>query len=100
MIATAIINGVPRRVSVLLVFVAATFVGLYFASQAHLSPAFAGMVPWSAALEINLTYYYLWALSVPLIIAIIRRFPFDERRWVGPLVVHLLASAWSPRRSS
>ena len=93
MIATAIINGVPRRVSVLLVFIAATFVGLYFASQAHLSPAFSGMVPWSAALEVNLTYYYLWALSVPLVIAIIRRFPFDERRWAGPLIAHLVASA-------
>jgi hypothetical protein len=91
-IAATIINGVPRRVFVLLVFLAATFVGLYFASQAHLSPAFAGMVPWSAALEVNLTYYYLWALSVPLVIAIIRRFPFDERRWAVPLVVHLVAS--------
>lgn len=91
-IAATIINGVPRRVFVLLVFVAATFVGLYFASQAHLSPAFSGMVPWSAALGINLTYYYLWALSVPLIVVIVRRFPFDERRWAVPLVVHLLAS--------
>lgn len=91
--AATIIHVVPRRVIVLIVFIAATFVGLYFASQAHLSPAFAGMVPWSAALEINLTYYYLWALSVPLVIAIIRRFPFDERHWIGPLFVHLLASA-------
>lgn len=82
----------PRRVSFLLVFVAATIVGLYFATQAYLNPEFEGMVPWDRAIAVNLTYYWLWGLAVPLVIAVARRVRFDEGRWLAPLLLHLLAS--------
>lgn len=77
-----------RRV-VLLVILAWTLVALYFATQAYLNPAFQMRPPWRDVLAVNLTYYYLWGLTTPLVAWLARRFPLRTVRAFG---VHLLAS--------
>ena len=80
----------PRRPAIaLLLFAGWTFIGYYFATQAHYGPAH---YPWSYALGINLTYYYLWTLTTPIVIAIARRYRFESGRWGIALFVHMLAS--------
>jgi two-component system LytT family sensor kinase len=71
---------------------AATLLGLFFASQAWSNPALRSEIDWRKALSINLTYYWLWGASVPLIVALAKRFPFRRGRWVRPLLVHLATS--------
>ena len=79
------------RTKLLLLFAAWTLVGLYFATQAYYNPAFSPRLPWSQAILINLTYYYLWGLCTPLVIRIGRRFRFGAR-WPRALAAHLVAS--------
>ena len=43
--------------------------GLYFALQAYTNPDVRPPLRWSQALGINLTFYYLWALTTPLVVA-------------------------------
>jgi len=76
----------------LLLFAAWTLVGLYFATQAYYNPAFVPRLPWSQAILINLTYYYLWGLCTPLVIVMARRFRFDQKRWPRALAAHIVAS--------
>jgi signal transduction histidine kinase len=76
----------------LVVFAAATVAGLYFATQARFGYAMMMTVPWKAALGVNLTSYYLWALAVPVVVALARRFPLESRRWWLHLPAHALAS--------
>lgn len=75
------------------VFVAGTVTGLYFAMQAYWNPSIMPPLRWSQALAINLTYYYLWALTTPAVVAMARRYRFETARWAMPLLAHLLASA-------
>ena len=84
---------VSRRRIVLFVFIAGTLTGLYFAIQAYWNPVVYGRIRWSQALGINLTYYYLWMLATPLVVAMARRFRFDSGRWPLSLVAHIIASA-------
>jgi hypothetical protein len=84
--------AVSRGATVLLVFITSTCVGLYFATQTYFNPALQGMVRLDHLIAVNLIYYYLWGLAVPVIITIARRVPFDERRRAAPLLIHLLAS--------
>jgi len=76
----------------LLLFGVWTVVGFYFATQAYYNPAFVPRLPWSQAILINLTYYYLWGLCTPLVILMGRRFRFDAGRWPTALVAHIVAS--------
>src|SRR5437773_12173676 len=77
----------------LIVFLAWTIIGFYFATQAYYNPAFIPRLPWSQAIAINLTYYYLWGLCTPLVIFLGRRFRFDGGRWLAALVAHVIGSA-------
>lgn len=88
------IGPMSRRVTIALLIIAGwTLVALYFAIQAYYNPAFMPRVPWSHALKVNFTYYYLWALCTPIVIFLGRRFRFDAGRWTVSLLVHLAASA-------
>ncbi len=82
-----------RRRIALFVFVAGTFTGVFFALQAYWNPAIVPPLRLSQALAINLTYYYLWALATPIVVAVARRFPFESGRWALAIVMHALASA-------
>ncbi len=77
----------------LFVFVAGTVTGIYFALQAHWNPAFSPRITWSRAFGVNLTYYYLWALTTPVVVTIARRLRFDSARWGRALAAHVVASA-------
>src|SRR6185295_6167976 len=77
-----------RLVLGLLVFVASTFAGIYFATQLVIAYPPPIRRPLGDALAINLTYYYLWGLSVPAVIWVARRFRFERGTWVFSFVIH------------
>ncbi|MGN6186698.1 MAG: sensor histidine kinase [Thermoanaerobaculia bacterium] len=74
---------------VLIGIAAWTFVAFYFASQAYFNPAFRMRPRWGEAVAINVTYYYLWGASMPLVIWLARRYPL---RRVSAFFVHVFAS--------
>ena len=77
----------------LFVFIAGTITGVYFAQQARWNPAIMPQMPWRVAFGVNLTYYYLWALTTPIVVWLARRFRFESGRWARTLAVHVIASA-------
>ncbi|HKS21268.1 MAG TPA: sensor histidine kinase [Thermoanaerobaculia bacterium] len=74
------------------VFVAGTVTGLYFAIQAYWNPSIVPPLTWAQALGVNLTYYYLWALTTPVVIGAARRFRFESGRWGRAAAVHVATS--------
>jgi len=74
------------------VFIAGTVIGLYFAMQAYWNPAIMPPLRWSQAIGINLTYYYLWTVTTPLVVMMARRFRFESGRWSISFFAHALAS--------
>lgn len=83
----------PRHLRTAVVLLAAgTVVGLYFASQAYLNPAYEGKLRFDVALAVNLTYYYLWALVAPLVFLVARRVPIERQRWWRAPAAHVAAS--------
>lgn len=81
---------VSRARAASIVFVAATFTALYFAAQAHWHPFF--KAPLKYALAVNLTYYWLWALATPVVIATARRFRFEPGAWGRAVLAHVAAA--------
>jgi signal transduction histidine kinase len=84
---------VTRSRIAVLIFLAGTAVGLFFAIQAYYNPSIQPPLRWSQALAVNLIFYYLWALSTPIVIGMARRFRFDNARWWVSLVAHLIVSS-------
>jgi signal transduction histidine kinase len=82
----------PRAIAAVLVFVVSTFAGVYFATQLVVAYPPPIRRPMADALAINLTYYWLWGLCVPLVVGVARRFRFERGRWGASLAVHAL---WS-----
>jgi hypothetical protein len=82
----------PRVVAAVLILIASTFAGVYFATQlvvAYPPPIQRNL---GDALLINLTYYWLWGLSVPAVIWVGKRFRFEKGKWPLAIAVH---AAWS-----
>lgn len=77
-----------RARGALIVFVVATFTALYFAAQAHWHPYFRAPIP--HALAVNFTYYWLWALVTPLVIAAGKRFRFESGAWARSIPAHIV----------
>src|SRR5262245_17024597 len=72
-----------------------TLYGLFFASQAYLGQAYLGKgIEWKQPLTIWLTCAYIWATITPAILWLARRFPFEKKSWMRPLIVHLLAASF------
>ena len=82
----------PRRRTVVLIFVASTLTGLYFASQAMFNPAISELITWREALTVNLMYYYVCGLSAPVIFMLARRFPLQKPQLWRSLFFHVAAS--------
>src|SRR2546423_11292662 len=82
-----------RKTIALLLFAGWTLIALYFAVQASFTPAAPPRIPWSYALLVNFTYYYLWGLCTPLVVWLGRQYPFHTGRWAPALAVHVAASA-------
>ncbi|HWW61869.1 MAG TPA: histidine kinase [Thermoanaerobaculia bacterium] len=80
-----------RGIAALLIFLGSTFAGIYFATQLVVAYPPPIRRPWSEAIAINLTYYYLWGLCVPLVVWVARRFRFERGTWLRSSIVHL---AW------
>ncbi|MBV9496767.1 MAG: histidine kinase [Acidobacteria bacterium] len=78
----------PRAAAAFAIFLASTVAGLYFATQLMIAYPPPIRRPLGEALQINLTYYYLWGLSVPLVVWVARRFRFERGTWVFSLVIH------------
>jgi signal transduction histidine kinase len=70
-----------------------TGVGLYFASQFYvMMQGEKNPVPWTRALTVNLVHYHLWGLVSLIILALLKRFPFEPATWWRSLAIHLPAS--------
>jgi two-component sensor histidine kinase len=76
-----------------LIFGAFTLLGLFSSVQAHLVVAYYSDKPrpFSEALILNMGYWYAWALLVPIVLWLTRRFPLTGGRWARSLPVHLVA---------
>jgi len=74
-----------------LVFLIATFLGLFFTAQIYCSAAsFHHSVSWGQALYWAFGDWYEWALLSPLIFWLCRRFQFDRQLWRSSLPLHLI----------
>ena len=75
------------------ILVGATIIGLAEASKAYAAYHLAGTpVSLGFVLIENLPWWYLWALLIPVITWLVRRYPLDTRGWLGALAVHVPAS--------
>jgi two-component system, LytTR family, sensor kinase len=83
----------PRVASALFVAAASTAAGVYFATQLHFAYPAPVRKPWADALAINLVYYWAWGAAVPIVVALARRFPFEQGRQARSVIAHLLAAA-------
>jgi two-component system LytT family sensor kinase len=80
----------PRSIAAIFVFIVSTFAGVYFATQLVIAYPPPIQRPMGEALAINLTYYYLWGLSVPAVVWMARRFRFEKAKWPRSLAVHIV----------
>jgi two-component system LytT family sensor kinase len=79
----------------LLIFIAWTLFGLFFASQSYLNQVYRGReASWSQSLLSWMPCAYSWALLTPAILYLARRLPFARRRWLRPLVSHSLLAVF------
>ncbi len=71
----------------------ATLLGCFSAFQAYQFVRFFSEKETSFAvlLALNLGYWYAWALLVPVVLLLARRFPFDREHWWRSVPVHLAA---------
>ena len=71
----------------------ATLLGFFSAFQAYQVVRFFSERDTSywVLLGLNLGYWYAWAVLVPIVLFLARRFPLDRDRWLKSVPVHLLA---------
>jgi signal transduction histidine kinase len=83
----------PTIVRLTLGFLLSSIVGLYFATQLYLNnyPEL-NPVRWRDAIAINMTYYYLWGVTTPLVFYLGRRFRLESKPLVRNLAFHIAAS--------
>ncbi|HKR02648.1 MAG TPA: histidine kinase [Pyrinomonadaceae bacterium] len=76
-----------------LIFGVWTIIGLVFAAQWYFAAFRSDQpVPWSRALYVQMSWCYLWAISTPLVLWLVRRFPVDKQNWLRNSLTHLLTS--------
>jgi len=73
------------------VFVATTLLGFFSSSMAYQSVALFAekRQPFWVLAGINFPYWYAWALMVPVVLWLARRFPFARDTWRRSLLVHI-----------
>jgi signal transduction histidine kinase len=78
-----------RRVAAF-IFAVATVLGVFSALQAYNYVAFFAddEQPFTLLLALNLTYWYSWALLVPPMLWIARRYRFERQRWRRAAAAH------------
>lgn len=88
------LSASSRGRPVLVTFAIATAVGLALAIQTVLAMAsFGRTIPWFAAILNLVRESWLWALLVPLVFALSRRFPLHVEAWWKSLTAHLFGAA-------
>jgi len=80
-----------RLVTTRLVIGVFTLLGLFSSMQAQLVTAFYLKEPntLGVSLLLNMSWWYSWALLVPVILWLARRYPLDRTRWLRSLPMHL-----------
>jgi signal transduction histidine kinase len=75
------------------VFGIATLLGFFSAFQAYQVVRFFSerATSYWVLLGLNLGYWYAWAVLVPVVLFLARRFPFERDRWLRSVPVHLVA---------
>lgn len=71
-----------------------TLFALFFACQRYIERAFLGEpTSWTRVLSAWTACSYLWAALTPPVLWLAKRFPFERKRWLRPLLVHTIAGA-------
>jgi len=80
-----------RRRPALFIFGVATALGVFSALQAFNYVSFFSEQeqPFGVLLALNLSYWYAWALLVPFMLWMARRFPFERQGWMRSVAAHL-----------
>ncbi|HXE80478.1 MAG TPA: histidine kinase [Vicinamibacterales bacterium] len=84
-----------RLASARLVFGVFTLLGLFSSVQAQLVTALylQKSNSFGLSLLLNMSWWYAWALLVPFVLWLARRFPLDKTRWLRSLPMHLVGVA-------
>ena len=77
-----------------MIFVLATLLGLFFATQAQLvyESSSKKPVPWLPTIVWELAHAYVWALFTPSILWLAQRFRFERHTWLRGTLIHLPAA--------
>jgi LytS/YehU family sensor histidine kinase len=83
----------PRITSPLTIFTIATVLGVLTGLQAYNYIALTSeqKQPLVVLLALNLTYWYSWALLVPGVLWVARRYRFERQTWRRAVAIHILA---------
>jgi len=79
---------------VLQLFVIATFLGAFLASQQYIMLNIQGeKMPLIGVLIFSMPSWYLWALFAPLVVWLARRIPLVRTHWVSKVAAHVLIAS-------
>ena len=83
------------------IFLGATVLGIFSTFQAYnyVSLFTEKPQPFPMLLGLNVIYWYAWALLVPGVLWLARRYRFERHTWTRALAVHVPASSSSPSRT-
>ena len=87
---SAVMGSQPRRVRMRLIFGVATALGVFSAFQAYnYVSIFTDRSPRMLhLLALNMTYWWAWAVLVPGILWLARRYPFERSSWKRAAAIH------------
>jgi two-component system LytT family sensor kinase len=83
----------PRRISLLSIFAVATAFGIFSGLQAYnyITLFTARKQPFHILLALNVTYWYAWAVLVPGMLWMARRYRFGRHTWKRAAAAHVAA---------
>jgi signal transduction histidine kinase len=82
-------EGFSRRISLIRIFAVATAFGIFSGLQAYnYVTLFTNPQPFHLLLALNLTYWYAWAVLVPGMLWLARRYRFGRHTWRRAAAVH------------
>ena len=92
---SSLMGRLSRATSPLTIFGIATALGVLTGLQAYNYVALTAehKQPFIVLLSLNMTYWYSWALLVPLILWLARHYRFERHTWRRAAVVHMLGAA-------
>ena len=87
-----------RRISLVRIFGVATALGIFSTFQAYNYVSFftERKPPFPMLLALNVTYWYAWAVLVPGILWMARRYRFGRHTWKRAAAMHVVGVSSSP----